>query len=92
MAALAIEKLDGDDNFKINDIELLACGNCLLINHMPSHVMVHGELKGGPPLEPLSIWFSKYANLLKFGYLSILAGKQLTLLYLVLKKLSSFMR
>ena len=48
MTALAINELM-DDNFSINDIELLACGTTSPDNLLPSHaVMVHGELTCGP--------------------------------------------
>ena len=93
MAALAIEKLT-DENFKINDIELLACGTASPDNHMPSHaVMVHGELKGGAPLELISPSGSCCASMqsLKTGYLSILAGNTTNAVVSGSEKLSAFM-
>lgn len=93
MAALAIEKLT-DDNFKIGDIQLLACGTASPDNHMPSHaVMVHGELKGGQPLELISPSGSCCASMqsLKSAYLSILAGNTTNAVVSGSEKLSSFM-
>jgi len=93
MVALAIEKLT-DEQFKINDIQLLACGTASPDNHMPSHtVMVHGELKGGAPLELISPSGSCCASMqsLKAGYLSILAGNTTNAVVSGSEKLSSFM-
>ncbi len=93
MAALAIEKLT-DDHFKIEDIQLLACGTASPDNHMPSHaVMVHGELKGGQPLELISPAGSCCASMqsLKTAYLSILAGNTTNAVVSGSEKLSSFM-
>jgi 3-oxoacyl-[acyl-carrier-protein] synthase III len=93
MAALAIEKLT-DDQFKIEDIELLACGTASPDNHMPSHaVMVHGELKHGQPLELISPSGSCCASMqsLKTAYLSILAGNTTNAVVTGSEKLSSFM-
>lgn len=93
MAALAIEKLE-DGNFKIADIQLLACGTASPDNHMPSHtVMVHGELKNSSPLELISPAGSCCASMqsLKSGYLSILAGNTDNAVVSGSEKLSSFM-
>ena len=93
MAALAIGKLE-DGNFKIADIQLLACGTASPDNHMPSHtVMVHGELKNSSPLELISPAGSCCASMqsLKSGYLSILAGNTDNAVVSGSEKLSSFM-
>jgi 3-oxoacyl-[acyl-carrier-protein] synthase-3 len=93
MAARAIEKLT-DEHFKIDDIEMLACGTASPDNHMPSHaVMVHGELKNSKPLELISPAGSCCASMqsLKAGYLSILAGNTSNAVVSGSEKLSSFM-
>lgn len=54
MAARAIRNLL-DDQFGVNDIDLLACGTASPEQVMPSHgVMVHGELGGERNIEVVS--------------------------------------
>lgn len=94
MAALAIRKLT-DADFKLEDIELIACGTASPDNHMPSHaVMVHGELKDCGPVELISPAGSCCASMqsLKFGYTSILAGNTSNAVCTGSEKLSAFMR
>jgi 3-oxoacyl-[acyl-carrier-protein] synthase-3 len=94
MAALAIKKLT-DADFKLEDIELIACGTASPDNHMPSHaVMVHGELKDAGPVELISPAGSCCASMqsLKFGYTSILAGNTANAVCTGSEKLSAFMR
>lgn len=94
MAALAIKKLT-DSDFKLEDIELIACGTASPDNHMPSHaVMVHGELKDAGPVELISPAGSCCASMqsLKFGYTSILAGNTTNAVCTGSEKLSAFMR
>lgn len=94
MAALAIKKLT-DTDFKLEDIELIACGTASPDNHMPSHaVMVHGELKDAGPVELISPSGSCCASMqsLKFGYTSILAGNTTNAVCTGSEKLSPFMR
>jgi 3-oxoacyl-[acyl-carrier-protein] synthase-3 len=94
MAALAIKKLT-DTDFKLEDIELIACGTASPDNHMPSHaVMVHGELKDAGPVELISPAGSCCASMqsLKFGYTSILSGNTTNAVCTGSEKLSAFMR
>ncbi len=94
MAALAIRKL-ADGEFKLSDVELIACGTASPDNHMPSHaVMVHGELPECGPVEIISPAGSCCASMqsLKFGYTSILAGNTKNAVCAGSEKLSPFMR
>jgi 3-oxoacyl-[acyl-carrier-protein] synthase-3 len=94
MAALAIRKLT-DTDFKLEDIELIACGTASPDNLMPSHaVMVHGELKDCGPVELISPSGSCCASMqsLKFAYTSILAGNTTNAVCTGSEKLSAFMR
>jgi 3-oxoacyl-[acyl-carrier-protein] synthase-3 len=94
MAALAIKKLT-DADFKLEDIELIACGTASPDNHMPSHAaMVHGELKDAGPVELISPAGSCCASMqsLKFGYTSIIAGNTSNAVCTGSEKLSAFMR
>ena len=93
MTALAIKKLMGND-FKLSDIELLACGTTSPDNLLPSHaVMVHGELKCGP-VELVSTAGACCSSMqaLKYGYNSILAGSTSNAVCTGSEKLSSLMR
>ncbi len=93
MTALAIKKLT-DNDFKLSDIELLACGTTSPDNLLPSHaVMVHGELKCGP-VELVSTAGACCASMqaLKYGYNSILAGSTSNAVCTGSEKLSSLMR
>ena len=75
LTKLAIEKLF-DENFKLEDIEVLSCGTTTPDQLLPAHAaMVHGAL-GGYPVEINSTTGACSAGIqaLKFGYLSILSG------------------
>ncbi|MCD4683549.1 MAG: hypothetical protein K8R86_09730, partial [Bacteroidales bacterium] len=75
LTAEAIKNLT-DDSFKLEDMELLACGTTSPDQFLPSHTsMVHGELKS-MPVEILSSSGGCCSGLhaLKFGYLSVLSG------------------
>ena len=92
MTALAINELM-DDNFSINDIELLACGTTFPDNLLPSHaVMVHGELNCGP-IELVATAGACCASMqaLKYAYNSILAGSTNNAVVTGSEKLSSLM-
>ena len=92
MTALAINELI-DDNFSINDIELLACGTTSPDNLLPSHaVMVHGELNCGP-IELVATAGACCASMqaLKYAYNSILAGSTNNAVVTGSEKLSSLM-
>jgi len=92
MTALAINELM-DDNFSINDIELLACGTTSPDNLLPSHaVMVHGELNCGP-IELVSTSGACCASMqaLKYAFNSILAGSTINAIVTGSEKLSSLM-
>ncbi len=75
LTANAINNLT-DENFKINDIELLACGTTSPDQLLPSHsVMVHGAIKGkNLELASFSGACCSGIQALKFGYLSVLSG------------------
>jgi 3-oxoacyl-[acyl-carrier-protein] synthase III len=75
LTKLAIEKLF-DQNFGLEDIEVLSCGTTTPDQLLPAHAaMVHGAL-GGYPVEINSTTGACSAGIqaLKFGYLSILSG------------------
>ena len=75
LTKLAIEKLF-DQNFGLEDIEILSCGTTTPDQLLPAHAaMVHGAL-GGYPVEINSTTGACSAGIqaLKFGYLSILSG------------------
>jgi 3-oxoacyl-[acyl-carrier-protein] synthase-3 len=76
ITANAIRNLE-NENFSINDIEVLSCGTSLPDQLLPSHAsMVHGELKN-TTLEVVSPSGVCCAGMhaLKYGYLSVLAGQ-----------------
>jgi 3-oxoacyl-[acyl-carrier-protein] synthase-3 len=75
LTSLAIKNLT-DKSFKIEDIELLACGTTSPDQILPSHaVMVHGALKGkNLELASFSGACCSGIQALKFGYLSVLSG------------------
>ncbi|MCP5078567.1 MAG: beta-ketoacyl-ACP synthase III [Psychromonas sp.] len=75
LTAQAIKQLN-NDNFNINDIELLACGTTIPDLLLPNHaVMVHGELKT-PSCEVVATSGICLAGTmsLKYAYMSVLSG------------------
>jgi len=76
MAAEVIRQFT-DNDFDLNEIELLACGTTMADQLMPNHaLMVHGEL-GVPSCEVIAtagICLSA-TMALKYAYLSVLAGE-----------------
>lgn len=65
-----------DEDFTLDDLELLACGTTSPDQLLPSHAsMVHGELKGNP-IEIISPSGSCCSGMsaMKYGFLSIKAG------------------
>lgn len=75
LAANAIQALY-DDNFSVQNIEMIACGTSLTDHILPSLASaVHGEIKG----RPMEIFAQAGAccsgmHAMKFGYLSVLSG------------------
>ncbi len=77
-AQITAEAIKGltDDNFEIEDIDLLACGTTSPDQLLPSHAsMVHGELNSHP-MEIISPSGSCCTGMhaMKYAYLSILSG------------------
>ena len=75
ITAHAIKKLE-NNNFSLNNLEVLSCGTSLPDQLLPSHTsMVHGKL-GNKPLEVISPAGVCCAGMhsLKYGYLSVLSG------------------
>ncbi|UCG26669.1 MAG: beta-ketoacyl-ACP synthase III [Bacteroidales bacterium] len=66
-----------DDDFTLDDMDLLACGTTSPDQLLPSHAaMVHGELKSRP-VEIISMSGACCSGIqsLKYGYLSVLTGE-----------------
>lgn len=77
MAAEAV-KLILNDSFRLEDIQLLACGTSSPDQTLPSHAsMVHGDL-GGKPIEIISTAGSCASGMhaMKFAFLSIASGER----------------
>lgn len=77
-AQLTAEAIRGlfDDQFTVNEIDLLACGTTSPDQTLPSHAsMVHGEL-GGKPLEIISPAGSCATGMhaMKYAYLAVKSG------------------
>lgn len=93
MTALAIQKLANGD-FKLADIELIACGTTTPDNLLPSHAsMVHGELKANP-VELVSPSGACCAGMqaLKYGYMSVASGNTKNAVCTGSEKTSSWLR
>lgn len=79
-AQLTAEAIRGlfDDQFTVNEIDLLACGTTSPDQTLPSHAsMVHGEL-GGKPLEIISPAGSCATGMhaMKYAYLAVKSGEK----------------
>lgn len=75
---LTVEAIKGltDEQFKLEDIELLTCGTTTPDQLLPGHAnMVHGALQA-KPIEAISFSGSCCAgmNALKYAYMSVLSG------------------
>ena len=93
MAANAVEGLL-DENFGIDQIDLLACGTASPEQIMPSHgVMVHGRLKGSRQMEVVSFAGSCCTGMqaLKYCFLSILAGNAKNAVSVASERLTAWM-
>jgi 3-oxoacyl-[acyl-carrier-protein] synthase-3 len=83
-----------DEQFTLDQIDLLACGTASPEQIMPSHgVMVHGELKGSKHTEVVSFAGSCCAGVhaLKYAYLSLLAGESKNAVCVASERLSAWM-
>lgn len=94
-AELTAEAIKGlcDDNFSLNDIELLTCGTTSPDQLLPAHgVMVHGLLKSRP-IEAISFSGSCCSgmNALKYAYMSVLTGNTNNAVSTGSEKLSTWM-
>ncbi len=92
LTAEAIHRLM-DDDFQINDLELLACGTTSPDQLLPSHTsMVHGEIGGGN-IEIISPTGSCASGMhaMKYAYLAILAGEKKNAISAGSEKLSAWM-
>jgi len=77
MAAIAIKKLF-DNNFSLDDVELLTAGTSSPDNIQPSHaLMVHGELGGTNNIEAMAAHGTCNAAMqsLKYAYMSIMTNQ-----------------
>jgi len=93
LAALAVKNLE-TNNFKISDIQLLACGTTTPDQLLPSHAsMVHGELKS-KPIESISFSGSccSAVNALKYAWMSVQTGNSSNAVAVGSEKLSHWMQ
>lgn len=94
-AELTAEAIKGlcNDNFSLDDIELLTCGTTSPDQLLPAHgVMVHGLLKSRP-VEAISFSGSCCSgmNALKYAYMSVLTGNTNNAVSTGSEKLSTWM-
>jgi 3-oxoacyl-[acyl-carrier-protein] synthase-3 len=94
-AELTAEAIKGlcNENFSLNDIELLTCGTTSPDQLLPAHgVMVHGLLKSRP-IEAISFSGSCCSgmNALKYAYMSVLTGNTDNAVSTGSEKLSTWM-
>ncbi len=92
ITAEAIRKLF-DDEFTVQDMDLLACGTTSPDQVLPSHAsMVHGEL-GGNPVEIISPAGSCATGMhaMKYAYLSVRSGDKCNAICAGSEKFSTFM-
>ena len=94
MAANAVRGLL-DDGFRLDDIDLLACGTASPEQLIPSHgVMVHGELGGTRNIEVVSFAGSCCTGVdaLKYAYMSVMLGSARNAVVSASERLSAWMR
>ena len=94
MAANAIRNLF-DDNFTIDDIDILSCGTASPEQLVPSHgVMVHGELGGEKDIEVVSFAGSccTGAAALKYACMAVQADPKRNAIASASERLSAWMR
>lgn len=94
MAARAIRNLL-DDQFGVNDIDLLACGTASPEQVMPSHgVMVHGELGGERNIEVVSFAGSCCSGVdaLKYAAMAVEIDPSMKAVASASERLSAWMR
>lgn len=94
-AELTVEAIKGlcNEQFSLNDIELLTCGTTSPDQLLPAHgVMVHGLLKSRP-VEAISFSGSCCSgmNALKYAYMSVLTGNTDNAVSTGSEKLSTWM-
>lgn len=92
IAIEAIKKL-GDENFSINDIELLTCGSASPDYIMPSMAsMIHGKL-GISPIDVMSATGSCNSSMwaLNYAWMSIITGKYNNAVCIGTERFSSWM-
>ena len=93
MAANAVKGLL-DDDFGLDQIDLLSCGTASPEQIMPSHgVMLHGHLKGIRPMDVVSFAGSCCTGMqaLNYAYLSVLAGNAQNAVSVASERLSAWM-
>ena len=93
LAAVAIEALC-DDEFTMQDIELLSCGTSSPDQILPSHAsMVHGFLKNrNLEINSASGACCSGMNAMKYGYLSVKAGENQNAVCAASERPSTWMR
>jgi 3-oxoacyl-[acyl-carrier-protein] synthase-3 len=94
MAANAIRNLF-DDNFSLDDVDVLSCGTASPEQLVPSHgVMVHGELGGKRDIEVVSFSGSccTGANALKYAYMTVLLDSSKNAVVSASERLSAWMK
>jgi len=93
---MAVNAIKGllDDNFGIDQIDLLSCGTSSPDQIIPSHgQMVHGQLKGCGQMEVVSFAGTCCTGMqaLKYAYLSVLAGNAKNAVSVASERLSAWM-
>jgi len=94
MAANAIRNLF-DDDFSLDDVDVLSCGTASPEQLVPSHgVMVHGELGGKRDIEVVSFSGSccTGANALKYAYMTVLLDSSKNAVVSASERLSAWMK
>ena len=93
---MAVNAVKGllDNDFGIDQIDLLSCGTASPEQIIPSHgVMVHGQLQGSRQMEVVSFAGSCCTGVqaLNYSYLSILAGNATNAVSVASERLSAWM-